>query len=83
MAVLKGFQSSFKAGEESGLAKGLDALLVPGVPTKNKTVTKAATRSVKSHSSTTTVRTVQKLTHKVSRHIYSPTPDHALTRTNR
>ena len=62
MAVLKAVTNA----EESGIAKGLNALLVPGVPVKNKAVAKASTRSAKSPSFSTAVRTVQKLAHKVS-----------------
>ena len=66
VAVLKATHASFKAGEESGLVKGLDGLLVPGVPTKDKAATNATSRLAKSHSSSTVVREVQKLAHTVS-----------------
>ena len=70
MAVLKAVTNA----KESGMAEGRNALLVPGIPTKNRAVAKASSRSAKSPSSSTAVRTVQKLAHKVSWDICPPAP---------
>ena len=72
MEVLKAIGNS----KESGIAEGRNPVLAPGIPAKNRAVVEASTRLAKTPSSSTAVRKVQKLAHKVSRDIQSPASMH-------
>ena len=83
MAVLKAIENAketvLKAianAKESVITEGRNALLAPGIPAKNRAVVEASTRLAKTPSSSTAVRKVQKLAHKVSRDIQSPASMH-------
>ena len=82
MAVLKAIENAketvLKAianAKESVITEGRNALLAPGIPTKNRAVVEAPSR-LTTPSSSTAVWKVQNLAHKVSRDIHSPAPMH-------